>query len=280
MRMAPSRLVLASLFAAFASPAKASPQDTELHLEATTYLDIEHPRIVETVERVTAGATTDRERAVRLHDFVRDEIRFGWAPPFWNQTASQVLESGVGYCNTKSTLFVALLRAADIPARQVFVTIDARILRGLTDPGSPYIDHSYVEVWLEDEWIRTDSYIVDRPLARAARARLRREDRVIGYGVHVNGVSEWDGRTNAFAQFVDDGTQPNLTTRTHGVYRDIGAFMRSDQASNLLPGPLKWVFRWFARAANRRADEIRAEIVAAPLTAARLPSRIRPRQSS
>ena len=263
-----TRILLAPLMAVFAAPEKTAIADA-LYLESTDYLDAEHPRVVETAERIVGGATTDRERAVRIHDFVRDEIRFGFAAEFWNQTASEVLESGVGFCNTKSTLFVALLRAVGIPARQHFVTIDARILHGLIDPRTPYVDHSYAEVWIDGDWIRTDSFVVDRPLARAARARLRREGRVIGYGAHANGVADWDGRKDAFSQLVDDGTLPNLTTRNHGVHPDVGAFARSGHAMYVLRGPARWFFGFFARAANRRADEIRAESVVASLDAGR-----------
>ena len=37
--------------------------------------------------------------------------------------ASEVLRAKVGYCNTKATLFIALLRAAGVPARQHFVDL-------------------------------------------------------------------------------------------------------------------------------------------------------------
>ncbi|MEM9177961.1 MAG: transglutaminase-like domain-containing protein, partial [Myxococcota bacterium] len=251
-----------------APPATTTVSD-DVHLEATTYVDAAHPRIVATAQRIVGGAANDRERAILLHDFVRDEIRFGFAPRFWDQTASEVLESGVGFCNTKSTLFVALLRAVGIPARQSFVTIDARILDGVIDPRTAYVDHSFAEVSIDGEWIKTDSYIVDRTLARVARAQLREQGRVIGLGVHVNGVSDWDGRSDAFSQFVDDGTLPNLSTRNHGVYPDVGAFARSGKAKNVLRGPAKWFFGFFARAANRRADAIRSRAIVSQISDAR-----------
>src|SRR5688572_15440163 len=103
-------------------------------LELTPSLDIEAPAILDAVARVTEGATGDVERAVRLHDFVRDEVLFGWLPSFDASTASQTLEAAIGFCNTKTPLFVAVLRAAGIPARMHFAGIDKRILRGLIDP--------------------------------------------------------------------------------------------------------------------------------------------------
>lgn len=228
-------------------------------MQTSRYIDAGTPAIVEVARRVTAGATADRERAVRLHDFVRDAVPFGFAPAFYDQTASEVLRAGVGYCNTKSTLFVALLRAAGIPARQHFVDIDARILDGVIDPRTAWVDHSFTEVQLDaGRWVRVDSYIVDLPLAERARARLRREDRLLGYGVHRHGVSEWDGATDAFSQWVDDGAVPRLTTVDHGVFDDVGAFYASGRGRNALGPVVRLVFGIFSRCANRRLDALRS----------------------
>ena len=141
------------------------------YMNPTHYIDSDHPAIVDAVHTNTAGARDAREKAVRIHDFVRDQVRFGWAPSLYDQKASDVLAAGAGFCNTKSTLFVALLRAAGIPARQHFVNIHAGILDGFIYPGTPYVDHSFAEVWLAGTWWQVDSYIVDRQLMTHAQAR-------------------------------------------------------------------------------------------------------------
>ena len=226
-------------------------------LGSTPYLDAEHPAIVRTAARVTAGAASPRERAVRIHDFVRDQIAFGFAGRFYDQRASDVLRSGVGFCNTKSTLFVALLRAAGIPARQRFVDLDARVLAGLIDPGTAYVDHSIAEVRLAERWIRVDSFIVDRTLAEVAGPRLVREGRWLGYGVHRNGTSHWDGTHDAFVQLVDDGSVPALTRTEYGVFADVGAFYARGARHNRLGLPARIAFPLLARVANARAAALR-----------------------
>ena len=134
-----------------ATPRKAAASSPPgAFLESTEYIDHEHPEIRKLVRRLTANAADDRKRAVAIHDFVRDEIRFGFSGDFYDQRASAVLAGGRRFCNTKSTLFVALLRAAGIPARQRFVDIDADILHGLVDTGGAYVDHSYAEVYLPE----------------------------------------------------------------------------------------------------------------------------------
>jgi transglutaminase-like putative cysteine protease len=168
-------------------------------LAPSLYIDSAHPIIISTTKQVIAGTTDQREAAVRVHDFVRDQVKFGWTSRFYDQKASEILAAKVGYCNTKSTLFVAMLRAAGIPARQVFVDINSAILNGFIDPGMTHVDHSYAEVFLDGKWLRVDSYIVDLPLASKARRALASENRVIGYGVHRDGTSVWNGRKDAFS---------------------------------------------------------------------------------
>ena len=232
--------------------------ETAPWLTATSYIDSGHPQVIAAAERATAGARTDIERAAKLHDFVRD-IPFGWAPAFDSQAASEVLASGIGFCNTKSTLFAALLRAAGIPARIHFVGISRRTLRGLITPPSAYVDHSFTEVLLDGSWIATDSYNVDPVLHRAAIARLRAENAQVGYGAHINGTCAWDGRSNAFSQFVDDGAVPGLSDADFGLHADIGAFYASGVGRNR-PNPIsRFAIRLLIIGANRRVRELRKE---------------------
>jgi transglutaminase-like putative cysteine protease len=229
------------------------------NLEPTKYIDSTNSELASQVNKTIAGAKDEVEKAVLIHDFVRDAVSFGWAGAFYDQKASEVLESKIGYCNTKSTLFVALLRAAGIPAKQHFVNINAKILEGILNPGTEYVDHSYTEVYLRGSWFKVDSYIVDAKLANAARRRLQKENRLIGYGVHRNGVSNWDGTSNAFSQFLNDGSYKNLSTRDFGVYEDIDAFYRSGNGVNELAFGLKLVVRFFVIGANHRAKALRDE---------------------
>ena len=102
-------------------------------------------------------------------------MRFGFTPHFYAMSAAEVLSAGVGYSNTKATLFIALLRAAGIEARQQFVDVNAAVLRGMFDLRTPFIDHSYTEVLLDGAWVPTDSYVVDRrAVPRCAGGTARR----------------------------------------------------------------------------------------------------------
>ncbi len=227
------------------------------YLGATDYIDRDNPVIAATASRIGATARSDRERALAAFTFVRDEIRFGFASRFYDMKASEVLSAGIGFCNTKSTLFVALLRAMGLPARQVFVDIDAGILAGILDPGTPFVDHSYTEVRLGGRWIALDAYIVDPPLMRAAKARLAAEGRTIGYGVHRDGTDQWDGTTPAFAQFVTAGGAPVATRRRFGPHDDVGTFYETAETWNRLSLPTRFLAGFAFAAANRKLDAMR-----------------------
>jgi len=75
--------------------------------------------------------------------------------------------------------------------------------------------------------------------------------------VHRHGVSDWDGRSDAFSQFVNDNSVADLTTADHGVYEDVGAFYASGRGTNKLTVGVRLLFGFFSRSANRRIGALR-----------------------
>lgn len=227
------------------------------HLHATRYLNFQHPRVRDAAVAIRPAGKTDRDVARAVFAFVRDEIKFGFAGGFWNNTAADVLKDRRGYCNTKSTLFVALMRARGIPARQVFADIHASVLDGIISPGTPYVDHSYCEVFLDGAWRATDAYIVDPELFTAAQPRLEKENRLMGYGVHVTGTNTWDGIAPSFSQYNILDDRP-ISTRTFGVFEDVGDFYATAKSPwNRLNGIARTAFGLFTDGPNGRAEALR-----------------------
>ena len=226
----------------------ADPAVDSTYLEETAYLDYSNPALQATL--ATLRGATIRQTAINIHDYVRDNVRFGWRPDFYAMTASEVLDAGVGYCNTKSTLFVALLRGAGIPARQRFVTINADILEPFVRLPQPFVDHSYSEVFLEGRWLRVDSYIPDPVLFASAQAALERENRVLGYGVHRLGRNDWDGNSDAFAQFVVSD-RATISNRDYGIFADTAAFYAAAERGEKLSGPRRLILPLAIRFSDR-----------------------------
>ena len=88
----------------------------EKYLRETRMLDYSNSSIQELVKSRGWKKIEDFELIKSIYNFVRDEILFGYNIDD-DIPASRVLSDGFGQCNTKGTLFMALLRACDIPCR-------------------------------------------------------------------------------------------------------------------------------------------------------------------
>ncbi len=126
----------------------------ETYLRPTALLDHEHPTIAALVRTRGWSVLPESERIGAIYAFVRDEITFGYNEAD-TLPASRVLADGYGQCNTKTTLLMALLRAAGIPCRFHGATIHKRLQRGVINglfyamaPAS--IVHSWAEVRIAD----------------------------------------------------------------------------------------------------------------------------------
>src|SRR6185437_4105670 len=86
-------------------------------------IDSDHPAVRAKAAEIVGTATNPVEpveQSRRLYRFVRDGIRYDpyvdyTSPESWR--ASSVLGEGHAYCVGKASLYVALCRAAGIPAR-------------------------------------------------------------------------------------------------------------------------------------------------------------------
>ena len=154
-----------------------------------------------------------------VYNFVRDEVLFGYnvddAIP-----ASRVLADGYGQCNTKGTLFMALLRACDIPCRVHGFTIDKKLQKGamtglvyLMAPRNVF--HSWVEVLLEGQWYELEAFILDRGyLEKLQQANRECVGAFCGYGVAVKD----------FRNSVIDFDRNNTYIQSEGINRDFGVY--------------------------------------------------------
>ena len=86
------------------------------YLKETKMLDYSNANIQQLIRERRWKNINEFERLKSIYDFVRDEILFGYNIDD-NVPASKVLADGYGQCNTKGTLFMALLRACNIPCR-------------------------------------------------------------------------------------------------------------------------------------------------------------------
>jgi hypothetical protein len=196
----------------------------------TRLSDYDHPTVSNLASRLTSGKDTPQEKVAQIFRYVRDEIKFGFTPKWDEVKASDVISYGLGYCNTKATLFVALCRAAEVPARIHYGLIDLRIMHGilpaLAFPMLPkYGGHSWTEVELSGEWKPLDSYINDKPFYDQAVKRLQSSGRPLGYS-----VSYKDGKSSCEFNFGELGfVHMGAVHDDHGVWEDAADYFASDQ---------------------------------------------------
>ena len=138
----------------------AAIEDFQAYLQPGTYVDSDHPAVIEFAHREGGEDGTDLEKAVRLYYAVRDGFRYdpyGVELTLHGMKGSAVLERGNGFCITKGALMAAACRALGIPARLGFADVrnhmaSKRMIELMqTDL---FVYHGYVEIYLEGKWVK------------------------------------------------------------------------------------------------------------------------------
>lgn len=116
------------------------------------YINSEHPRIRELVEKVVGDSEkTDQWKVCdTLERHVSQLIQTDFGQPL--TSASGVLESPIGDCKHSAVLLCALIRAAGIPARVVGGL-------GIALGGNSAVGHAWVEAMMGGYWYRFDSAV-------------------------------------------------------------------------------------------------------------------------
>lgn len=147
--------------------AEARPNDLESFLQAEPLIESDAPEIRDEAARALEGVTGTRERAERLTRHVNGLLEK--KPTISLPSAVEVLRTKVGDCNEHTALFVALARAAGIPAR---------ISVGLVAVRNAFYYHAWPEVYIDEGpdrglWLPVDPTFNQFP-ADATHVRLAR----------------------------------------------------------------------------------------------------------
>ena len=244
---------------------KRSPNDPAYWLGSAVLLDLEDSKLRLRAHSLTQLCTTEREKALAIYAFVK---RMPFAKPLKlrMRTARQVLDAGRGDADDKATVLIAMLRAADIPARLRYIELRGEILRGLTSNVTSAA-RPVAEIWLNERWMRTDTYIFDAAYMAAARQRLKDRDWEWGYGIHRNGQMIWSGEADAFVGGFSTDNDP-MVLADLGVYND-PLELAASRAWRIAHPRLSRAVQWnmLAPMMERVARKLRAEAgsgVAAP----------------
>ncbi len=135
-------------------------------LQPTLYVQSDHPNIVAKAEEIVGGETDSFTIARKLCNWVNANMRSAFSARLSN--AVEVLDHLEGDCTEHSVLFIALARAAGLPAREVagLVYVDG-VQRG-------FYFHQWAKVWI-GRWIDVDPTF-NQPLADTTHIKLAEGD--------------------------------------------------------------------------------------------------------
>lgn len=173
-------------------PAQTSaPED----LEANAYLDSNDVLIKETADKVVGGVGDPYEKAIRLKNWVADNMIFDLgivSPP-----ATEVIRNRRGTCVGYAMLLTALARAAGLPSR---------FLMGYVYLNGIWGGHAWSEIFIRDRWLPFDAAVIGPGIADAARVHFSRSTLAGGLGEAVMGGQQFYGFVDIeVAEFRLDG---------------------------------------------------------------------------
>ena len=196
----------------------------EQYLKETSLLNFSAENIQQLIRDRQWENIDEYNRIKKIYNFVRDEILFGYNIDD-HIPASKVLSDGYGQCNTKGTLFMALLRGVHIPCRMHGFTIDKKLqkgaMTGLVYKNAPQnILHSWVEVYLDGIWYELEAFILDKKyLSQLQRINSICSGAFCGYGVAVKD----------FHNPVIDFDRNDTYIQSEGINHDFGIYDCPDE---------------------------------------------------
>ena len=194
------------------------------YIEETKMLDFSHKSIQRLIISRDWLNLNEFDKIKSIYNFVRDEIKFGYNVSD-KIPASKVLKDGYGQCNTKGTLFMALLRGGGIPCRVHGFTIDKELqkgaMTGIVYRNAPKnVFHSWDEVYYQDKWYNLEAFILDKDYLTKLQNKFSDcTGSFCGYGVAVtdfqNPTIEW----NANDTYI----------QSEGINQDFGVYDSPDE---------------------------------------------------
>lgn len=180
-------------------------------LKPTYHLDTESDSVQRFIDAAAPDRTVPkRELAIRLHDAVRDKIRYDVYRADVSRDgtrASAIINRGRGFCVHKSIVYATVCRAVGIPARLVYGDVQnhlasARLLEIMG--GDTFTYHALNSIQLDDSWIRVT------PVFNTTLCRL--------YGIHP---LVFDGHHDSYYHPYDTAGRKHMEfIRWRGEYDD------------------------------------------------------------
>ena len=194
------------------------------YLEETELLDYSCLDILKLIDSRGFDKLDDFNKIKEIYNFVRDEMLFGYNVCD-EMAASRILSDGYGQCNTKSILFMALLRGVGIPCRIHGFTIDKKLQKGamtgfVYNSAPRNVVHSWVEVFYKDKWYELEGFILDKEYLEKLKEKFKNcSGMFVGYGV----------ATKDLKNPIIDWNLNNTYIQSEGINNDFGVYDSPDE---------------------------------------------------
>jgi hypothetical protein len=229
----------------------------ENSLKETSLLNYSEPSVQTLINKRGWRELGEKDRILAIYNYVRDEIIFGYNIND-NIPATEVLKDDYGQCNTKSTLFMALLRAVGIQCRIHGFYIDKILQKGAMigiyyQQAPNEILHTWVEILYNGTWLNIEGFILDMAYLHKLQSKFSDcEGSFCGYGVAIqdfkNPPVEWN--------------ENDTYIQKDGITKDLGIYNSPDELFSAYKQKIGWfkgfVFRNIVRhLMNRNINRIR-----------------------
>ncbi|MCI5056968.1 MAG: transglutaminase family protein [Flavobacteriales bacterium] len=180
-------------------------------LTSTEFIDHEHPKIRDFVEKNTQEDKTVKENAISLYLAVRDQFRYNpYNIDLRKSTirASKLLDKDNGNCVEKAIILIACYRAYGLPSRLHLADVRNHIATERLEAflGSNLLAcHGYTEVLIDGNWI-SNTPAFNKELCEKLNVEVLEFD-----GEHNSIFQEYDKTNNLFMEYEKD----------HGVFEDL-----------------------------------------------------------
>jgi transglutaminase-like putative cysteine protease len=179
--------------------------DLTKYLQPTEFLDFDKKKVRDKAFDIIEGLKTDKEKAIALFYWVRDEIGYMMSAFYMiksNFKASVTLRRGYGFCVSKAVLLSSFARTVGIPAKVHLADIRNNMVPQETIDllgTNIFLYHGYSEFYLNNKWVKATP-VFDRFTAqRAGFLPLVEFD-----GVHDGILSKYTPKEKLFIEYIKD----------------------------------------------------------------------------
>jgi transglutaminase-like putative cysteine protease len=180
-------------------------EERNKYLQPTEFLDFNKKRVVNKAIALTEGLESEKEKAIALFYWVRDEIKYNMSAFYMiksNFKASVTLRRGYGFCVSKAVLLSSFLRALGIPARVHLADIrNNKVPQETIDllGTNIFYFHGYSEVFINNRWIKATPVFDKITASKAGFLPLVEFD-----GINNAILSNYDPDGNLFIEYIND----------------------------------------------------------------------------